>query len=209
MVKNDMRWQRTERNIADAFGAMLEEQPVDKIAVTELSRRADINKATFYLHYRDIYDLAGAYARQEAERAVDAMEYLADFFDAPERFVRSIVTDLSIQREKRAMRAFVESNLLPVFMDGFTDRMGARLSALRPMQGNRHEDIMLTFLVNGLFAAVARYADTDREELVRTACHLLSGIREYGERHFGLLDKANDAGASRGFTEAPKVKRCP
>lgn len=35
-----------------------EKGELDKITVTELVRRANINRSTFYLHHSDIYDIA-------------------------------------------------------------------------------------------------------------------------------------------------------
>lgn len=54
----DLRVERTRRNIMNAFISLRGKKPIEKITVKELAEIAEINKATFYLHYRDIYDLA-------------------------------------------------------------------------------------------------------------------------------------------------------
>lgn len=100
MAKNDLRWQRTERNLMAAFKEELAARPLDKISVTALAKAADINKATFYLHYRDVYDLAAAYARQTAEDIVDGMDYLEAFFADPARFVRCFMDDFDLLRSR-------------------------------------------------------------------------------------------------------------
>ena len=46
-----MRYRRTQRNLRQALIALLSEKPIDAISVRELAERADINRATFYLHY--------------------------------------------------------------------------------------------------------------------------------------------------------------
>ena len=49
---------RTKNNIRKAFAELLKENKVvEKITVKDLIERADISKSTFYLHYRDIYDI--------------------------------------------------------------------------------------------------------------------------------------------------------
>ena len=53
---DDLRWQRTEDSLMNAFLEELEERPLKKITVAALVRKARINKSTFYLHYSDIYD---------------------------------------------------------------------------------------------------------------------------------------------------------
>lgn len=54
----DLRIQKTKAAIKKAFLELRRKKPIEKITVTELSRLAEINKATFYLHYSDIYSLA-------------------------------------------------------------------------------------------------------------------------------------------------------
>ncbi|MBI1293961.1 TetR family transcriptional regulator [bacterium] len=54
----DLRIQRTLQRIRHAFLELLEVKSFDQITVSAVSERAQINRATFYRHYTDIYDLA-------------------------------------------------------------------------------------------------------------------------------------------------------
>lgn len=54
----DLRIQKTRQNIFQAFIELREKYPLEKITVKELTERAQISKQTFYLHYRDMYDLS-------------------------------------------------------------------------------------------------------------------------------------------------------
>ncbi|MGE8081290.1 TetR/AcrR family transcriptional regulator [Peribacillus loiseleuriae] len=53
----DRRIIRTKRMIRDALTELMEEKGFDGITVRDLTEKADINRGTFYLHYRDKYDL--------------------------------------------------------------------------------------------------------------------------------------------------------
>ncbi len=53
----DLRVKKTRNSLRQAFLALAAEKAIDKITVTELARRAAINKATFYLHYSDLSSL--------------------------------------------------------------------------------------------------------------------------------------------------------
>lgn len=53
----DRRGRKTKEAIRAAFLALLEEKSINKITVAEVSRMADLGRGTFYLHYRDVYDL--------------------------------------------------------------------------------------------------------------------------------------------------------
>ncbi len=54
----DLREKKTKRNITSAFLQLRSKKALEKITVKELSELAEISKATFYLHYKDIYDLS-------------------------------------------------------------------------------------------------------------------------------------------------------
>ena len=54
----DLRIEKTERSIVRAFLKLRAEKPLEKIRVKELCEKAEINKSTFYAHYRDIFDLS-------------------------------------------------------------------------------------------------------------------------------------------------------
>ena len=43
--------------IRSAMFELLETEPLDKITITEICAKADINRGTFYKYYRDVYDL--------------------------------------------------------------------------------------------------------------------------------------------------------
>lgn len=54
----DLRVERTRKSIAAAFLELRAKRSIEKISVKEIAELAMINKATFYLHYRDVYDLS-------------------------------------------------------------------------------------------------------------------------------------------------------
>lgn len=55
--KEDQRVRVTKMLLRDAFLAILNAKPIEKITVKELCANAGVNRGTFYLHYKDIYDL--------------------------------------------------------------------------------------------------------------------------------------------------------
>lgn len=55
--KEDLRIQRTKKNIRQVFEEMICEMDYEKITIKELTERAGINRKTFYLHYDSIDDL--------------------------------------------------------------------------------------------------------------------------------------------------------
>lgn len=55
--KPDRRKLRTQRQIREAFLSLVREKDLESITVNDIAQGADINRATFYLHYQDKYDL--------------------------------------------------------------------------------------------------------------------------------------------------------
>ena len=57
---SDHRVQQTQARLKEAMLDMMAEKPLHKITVMDLCRACQRNRATFYAHYLDIYDLAEA-----------------------------------------------------------------------------------------------------------------------------------------------------
>ena len=55
--KVDRRVIKTRRQLKKGLAALMKEKSVNKITVKELVEEVDINRSTFYLHFKDIQDL--------------------------------------------------------------------------------------------------------------------------------------------------------
>ena len=55
--KEDRRVKRTKKQLEKSLIQLLETKPIQDITVRELTELADINRGTFYLYYRDIFDM--------------------------------------------------------------------------------------------------------------------------------------------------------
>lgn len=71
--KVDRRVKYTKMVIKDSFIKLLKQKPISKITIKELCENADINRATFYSHYTDQYDLL---QKIEDELVDDINQYL-------------------------------------------------------------------------------------------------------------------------------------
>lgn len=55
--KNNRSIRRTQKLLKDCLIRLMRQKPISKITIKELTDAADLNRGTFYLHYKDIYDL--------------------------------------------------------------------------------------------------------------------------------------------------------
>jgi AcrR family transcriptional regulator len=53
----DRRVRKTRKQLRQVLAELLQTKPLKNISVREISDLADINRGTFYLHYKDIYDM--------------------------------------------------------------------------------------------------------------------------------------------------------
>ncbi len=53
----DRRVRKTRRQLRECLITLLKEKKVQDIPVRELTDMADLNRGTFYLHYKDVFDL--------------------------------------------------------------------------------------------------------------------------------------------------------
>lgn len=83
---------RSRRMIRQAFWELLRERPFDKITVTDIVTRADINRSTFYAHYDDIYHLANSITDEILEKTAKSINNLdiAMLFSDPKPFLYEI-----------------------------------------------------------------------------------------------------------------------
>ena len=81
--KMDPRVVRTRQMLRDALVELIHERGYEKITVQDITSRATLNRATFYLHYRDKLDLL----YQSSEEILnDLTESINSSFDGKEEF---------------------------------------------------------------------------------------------------------------------------
>lgn len=64
---------RSRRMINEALAALMREKPLDKITVTDVVKRADLNRGTFYAHYTDIQDVVNRQVEQACAALREAL----------------------------------------------------------------------------------------------------------------------------------------
>ena len=66
--REDRRVRRTKRMLENGLIQLLGQKPLRSITVRELTELVDINRGTFYLYYRDIYDMLEKLEEEYYER---------------------------------------------------------------------------------------------------------------------------------------------
>ena len=73
-VQTDLRIRRTHKFLQEAIIELITEKGFDAITVGDIAERAMINRATFYRHYQDKYDLVANIFEETANELVENMK---------------------------------------------------------------------------------------------------------------------------------------
>ena len=68
-----MRVKRTRQLIQDAFVALVGEKGFENVTVQHIAERAPVNRATFYSHYHDKYDLLDKSIEEMLEKLTELL----------------------------------------------------------------------------------------------------------------------------------------
>ena len=153
----DLRTRKTLRALREAFVEMRATRPLERVTVRELCERAEISKATFYLHYHSVYDLSAALQADAVDRVVrslgEADEFLAQPGDLTRRLFEAFsasgpdVDALFSHGQEHALVELVEQGLRRCIF------------SRRPeLADDRRFNVLLAYQVQGSYAAYMRYA---------------------------------------------------
>lgn len=163
--KEDLRVRKTKRNIKHALSCLLQTKPLDKITVTEIARTAEINKGTFYLHYKDIDDLYYEFIHDVISDMISQIDFLSDFFTNPENFIRKL---LQQQQKHKGQNKYLfeltrQNRSVPrIFAKTFLEH----LYDAGPLTPSLENDMKLEFLINSCTLLSLEYGQTHPETVI-------------------------------------------
>lgn len=164
----DLRIEKTEKAIKNAFIELRAKKPLEKISVKELCAEACINKSTFYSHYADIYALSEAIERETVLSIIDSIKDLKDeFFDNTAGFTRAIcLAFLSQVSLIRILFSGKEQNHLANQLDRELKKVIFRKNP--EYKKDIEKNIILSYCIQGAYHAYQNNPEADTETFVRT-----------------------------------------
>ena len=168
----DMRIEKTRRSIINAFLQLRAQKPLEKITVKELSALAEINKATFYLHYRDIYELS--------ESVLHGIEHPENILTDNKQFIRELTT--SFVANEQLMKTLFEGNRSGSFLSLFEEELTAVILSVQPdYQPSIKSRMMMTYLIYGGYYTYFKYCDYGIKAVLDLIEKLSDGIMKVYE----------------------------
>ncbi|SFC32580.1 transcriptional regulator, TetR family [Alkalibacterium subtropicum] len=135
-TKTDPRVLRTRKLITDAFIKLSQSKSFSDISVKDITEEATINRATFYRHFLDKYDLLEKVVEEKlhlnlgCDKQKDSLsieETIQTVFLSLTRFKTS-VSNISGQEEKETIDAIIKLELVNIFSRKLID-MDAAINA--------------------------------------------------------------------------------
>ena len=173
----DLRVEKTEKAIKNAFIELRAKKPLEKITVKELCAEACINKSTFYSHYADIYALSEAIERETVLSIIDSVKDLKDeFFENSAGFTRALcLAFLSQVSLIRILFSGKEQNHLANQLDRELKKVIFRKTP--GYEKDIRKNIILSYCIQGAYHAYLNNPEADTETFVKTIEELVKCLQ--------------------------------
>lgn len=181
-MKQDPRMVRTRQSIIDAFIQLSYNKDFSRISVTDITRTAQINRATFYNHFLDKYDLLEKVVSEKLvlnlgcsryPRPLSLEETIKEVFLALIHFQKNLNTVVGAKGENQTIESIVHVELTSLFYK--------RIANERPdseQEMTRRLASLLTHSVAGMSKDYhSRFSKTSPESYVESLLpYLVCGI---------------------------------
>ncbi|MCD8125807.1 MAG: TetR/AcrR family transcriptional regulator [Lachnospiraceae bacterium] len=202
MKKQPEITEKTRQKFVDAFWSLIEEKPIAKIAVSELTRRAGYNRSTFYEYFIDTDDLVTYVETKLLEQIKQTVLQASPEEDSPGELFQNIFA---------AMNERMYLLLGPNGDSSFLEKVKVELFPLivgffRISEDTPHFDYLICFASSALFGLLQLWnkkgKDLSTEEISTMMQDLvLQGLMTYMTPP-SLNTERNESGSQPAHTES-------
>ena len=189
--KEDLRVQKTKQLIKEAFIDLIEIKGYNYVSVSDITKRANINRNTFYLHYKDKEDLiikllGEAYARLDKELS---------YFTSIKKSSMDQISEVEIRWGARRMLRIIEPEiefyrivLLDKSTQGYINNLNLMLKkhlANLLNVKNIRSNLIYEYAFSGMFGLIEQwiiYSPTSADETSKIFARLAyNNLQEFKE----------------------------
>lgn len=160
---------KTRNLIKKTFAELMnEKKELNKITVTELVKRADITRSTFYTHYDDIYEVINDYQLETIELLVSDDKILNSIQDIYYYFDEIFEC---LKKNEEIYKMLLVSNGSLIFLEQLKKLAGEKIyyALQNIMKNNKYLDLDVSFYMSGVISELVKYfrcqSDYSLEEL--------------------------------------------
>ena len=182
----DRRVKYTKLVIEDTFLSLLEKKDISSITVTELCEKADINRATFYRYYIDIYDLL----KKIQDDFINEIKASDPMINLPNYTVYNYTKDILeiFKKNRKLVKLLFDTNNNVYFLNEVLevayDKCTKKWFSKFPDMDEEEITYAAVFVFNGALGAINYWIkndfDQEIDDIARYIKNLtLDGIRKY------------------------------
>ncbi|WP_165280025.1 TetR/AcrR family transcriptional regulator [Paenibacillus protaetiae] len=189
--KIDRRQARTKQLLRQALLELITEKGVDKLTVTDITTRADVNRGTFYLHYRDAPDMLKQIQDEVFETIRSLIQEmnmldLMNYAERDEPYPKTVALLEEFARHGRFLRVTLGTKGDPVYATRFHDTMRELFTAKLAFWQPKDEDMLvpreylITYMASANIGVVTRWLETGMKESPREIALILMRLINHG-----------------------------
>ena len=193
-TKNNRRVRFTRSALREALIDLILEKPLVSITVKDICARADINRSTFYLHFKDVTDILRTTEDEIIEHTPtherkfhDLQEIEGFFIDFLEqirnnpRIMKVIQVLCSEQGDPYFVRK-LQTMTYEAFLDGWDMHMMPEMSEQRKL-------LVFSYTISGMVSMLSTWATRVQDTPTDQVVSLLMGLMWHGMDYFAASDK--------------------
>ena len=181
---------KTKNLIQTAFLTLLNDKPFEKVTVGDITKTAQINRGTFYLHYLDKFDLLDQMEIALFEHIgsyIDELQQnyssLHTFNNAQEQLATALFS--AIQQHVKQLKVFLSANGRAGFHLRFRDAFSAKVKAnLREQENhffsnNMPIDFFIAFITSAFLGLIEQWIQEDLQKSPEEMTKLYVAVIQY------------------------------
>ena len=178
--KEDRRVRRTKKLLTQALTQLLQEKQINEITVKELTDLADMNRGTFYLYYKDMFDMLEKIEDGMFE-ALDAIVSLHEHDDVSQQ-TKPILLDLFrfIQDNQDMCRVLLsphgDMNFLHRLNEVVREKCLKAWPNIRKEKGEADFDYHYSFVVFGCAGIIRAWVNRNCSESAEKMAEMAYGM---------------------------------
>jgi len=145
--------ENTRNNLIDAFWKLYEKENIDRIKVKDITDKAGYNRATFYVHFKDVYDILQCIEDKLLE-SFDYEQIDIDNLNQKDRLIQSINIFSS---NERYFRVLLSSKGDPHFVEKCKKILRDHFYSFSNNDDNHIEqntDLITEYIIGGLLNCI-------------------------------------------------------
>ena len=182
----DRRTKYTMNVIKDTFIDLLSEKDITKVTVSEICKIADINRATFYRYYLDVYDLLDKIEEEFVNEVKNAYT-LNDSDEQPLSHYALALLNICYNNQKLVKILFTATGK-PYFLNSILEetynKCKTRWTKEMPNIDEDSIEYASVYIFNGTLGIVNYWIKCDFDKSVEDVKSIIEDLVQYGIKRF-------------------------